>query len=64
MMNCKQATQLLSKKMDRKLTSKEKLTLKMHIMMCPACRKFGFHMDDIRSISSYYVKKNITQKNK
>jgi predicted anti-sigma-YlaC factor YlaD len=56
MMNCKQATQLLSEKMDRTLTTKEKLALKMHITLCSACRQFGNQMIDLRTISKSYVK--------
>jgi predicted anti-sigma-YlaC factor YlaD len=63
MMNCKQATQLLSEKMDRPLTTKEKLALKMHTTICSACRQFGLQMIDLRKISKAYVKtKDINEK--
>ncbi|MDC0610678.1 zf-HC2 domain-containing protein [Vibrio sp.] len=63
MMNCKHATRLLSEKLDRELSTKEKISLKMHIAMCSACRKFGSQMGDIRKISKRYIKKeNLDEK--
>ena len=55
MMNCKQATRLLSESQDRSLTTKEKMTLKLHITLCSACRRFGQQMHQIRSLSKSYV---------
>ncbi|WP_417551721.1 zf-HC2 domain-containing protein [Marinomonas fungiae] len=58
MMKCTEATQLLSEKMDRPLSNKEKLNLGIHTAMCPACRQFGKHMLSLREISQQYVKQN------
>ncbi|QMV13318.1 zf-HC2 domain-containing protein [Vibrio spartinae] len=55
MMNCKQATRLLSERMERTLTTKEKLALRLHTSMCSSCRRFGKQMDDIRSLSKVYM---------
>ncbi|MBF9001604.1 zf-HC2 domain-containing protein [Vibrio sp. CAIM 722] len=55
MMNCKQATRLLSEKQDRPLTTKEKITLHMHTAMCKACRRFGQQMVQIRMMSKSYL---------
>lgn len=38
MMMCKQATRLMSLKQDRPLTLKERISLRLHLMMCNACR--------------------------
>lgn len=51
MMNCKQATRLLSEAQDRKLTFSEKATVTMHIAICSGCRNFGKQMQIIRKIS-------------
>ena len=56
MINCKQATQLLSEKLDRKLTKKEKISLCLHTTICGCCRKFSGQMEEIRDISKLYVK--------
>tara|TARA_R110002072_G_scaffold94299_3_gene208439 strand:+ start:2158 stop:2370 length:213 start_codon:yes stop_codon:yes gene_type:complete len=56
MMNCKEATRLLSEKKDRPLSGKEKASLKFHMMMCSACRNFGKHMDSISVFAQSYTK--------
>jgi predicted anti-sigma-YlaC factor YlaD len=58
MLNCRQATQLLSERLDRELTTKEKLALKMHTAMCTACRRFGQQVEEISHISKIYTQKN------
>ncbi|MDW6002987.1 zf-HC2 domain-containing protein [Vibrio mangrovi] len=61
-MNCKQATRLLSERMDRSLTTKEKLALRMHVAICTGCRRFGTQMDDIRLLSKHYMKADLKDK--
>lgn len=58
MLNCRQATQLLSERLDRELTTKEKLALKMHTTICSACRRFGQQVEEISHISKIYTGKN------
>lgn len=55
MMNCKQATRLLSDAQERELTFTEKATLTIHTAMCSGCRNFGKQMGLIRGISKEYV---------
>ena len=55
MLNCQRATRLFSDSGERKLTTRERLSLKMHIMMCSACRHFGRHMDILRKLSRHYA---------
>lgn len=55
MMNCKQATQLMSEKLDRPLQTKEKVSLGIHTTMCAPCRQFGLQMEELRDISKLYV---------
>lgn len=56
MMNCKQATRLLSDQLERPLGRGEKLSLRFHLMMCRACRNFGGQMGLLRSLSRDYAK--------
>ena len=56
MMNCKEATRLLSEKKDRPLSKKEKMSLKFHTMMCSACRNFDKQMDAISVFAQSYIK--------
>jgi len=56
MMNCKNATRLLSDKKERSLSAKEKTSLSIHTMMCSACRNFGKQMDSLSVFSQSYIK--------
>jgi predicted anti-sigma-YlaC factor YlaD len=57
MLSCKQATQLLSERLDRTLETKEKVAVTLHTTMCPACRRFGKQVEKISSISKAYLKR-------
>ncbi|MFG6177024.1 zf-HC2 domain-containing protein [Halomonas sp. THAF12] len=39
MLMCKQATRLMSLKLDRPLSLGERLSLRLHLAMCGACRE-------------------------
>lgn len=39
MLMCKEATRLMSLKLDRKLNFQERISLRLHISMCHACRE-------------------------
>lgn len=44
MLNCKQATELMSQERDRSLAFKERLGLRFHVAMCSGCRNFRKQM--------------------
>ena len=48
MMNCKEATRLMSDEYERKLTFRERLALKMHRLMCIGCTNYGKHLAALR----------------
>ena len=56
MINCKEATQLLSLRMDQPLGLKQRSLLRFHLMMCSGCRHFGQHMGDLRQLSQRYMR--------
>lgn len=56
MMNCQQATRLLSDAQERPLSIKQRAALKFHVMMCSGCRNFGTHMGSIRTLAQQYAK--------
>lgn len=56
MMNCKQATQLISESQDRALSWSEKLTLKMHVMMCAGCKNFSLQIPFLSQAMKAYAK--------
>ncbi|MBY4676995.1 zf-HC2 domain-containing protein [Marinobacterium arenosum] len=56
MMNCKQATKLMSDAQERPLTPKERIALRMHVMLCSGCRNFGKQMHSLRDMARQFAK--------
>lgn len=52
MMNCKDATQLMSERYERTLSLRERLTLKVHTAMCSGCANYGLHLDVLRQATA------------
>ena len=48
MMNCKDATRLMSERYERTLSLRERLSLKVHTAMCKGCSNYGEHLDVLR----------------
>ena len=44
MMNCQQATQLISESQDRTLSLAETMRLKVHVMICSGCKNFSLQV--------------------
>ena len=57
-MNCIKATQLLSESQDRPLTRSERLRLKIHVLICAACRRFGQHSSQLREMAQHYTQRD------
>jgi len=47
-MNCKQATQLMSQAQDRELSQRERISLKIHLLICTGCNHYNKHMKVLR----------------
>jgi len=47
--SCRQATRLQSEAMDRPLSWLEKLGLRVHLLLCKWCRRYGKHLQFLRS---------------
>ena len=47
--NCRQASQLQSEGMDRPLTFLEGLGLRLHLLLCKWCRRYGKQLKFLRS---------------
>jgi len=41
MMNCKQASQLISRGLDENLSTRERFALKFHLFLCKYCSRFS-----------------------
>jgi predicted anti-sigma-YlaC factor YlaD len=50
MLSCHQASQLLSQSLDRKLSRRERMGLRLHLTLCSMCRRFGQQLVGIRSL--------------
>lgn len=48
MMSCREAHRLVIEKQDRKLGMAECLSVRVHLMLCAACRRFDGQMDLLR----------------
>ena len=57
MMNCQEATRLMSESQERSLSMREKATLQLHTAMCSGCRNFGRQMHTLRDMMNRYAKK-------
>lgn len=56
MMNCEQATRLLSDARERKLSVRERIAIRWHILICSSCRIFGIQVNDLGRLSQRYAK--------
>lgn len=54
MLNCREATRLCSEERDRPLTWRERLSLRMHTMMCYGCRNFRQQMGFLRTAAERF----------
>lgn len=56
MMNCHQATRLISESQDRSLSLTEKMSLKVHVMMCTGCKNFSLQVPFLSQAMKAYAK--------
>ncbi|WP_127476115.1 zf-HC2 domain-containing protein [Sulfurivermis fontis] len=49
MLTCKHATKLMSQAQDRPLTLRERIGLRLHLMMCSGCTQFERQLHFIRT---------------
>lgn len=54
MLTCKEATRLCSEALDRNLDLRERLSLRMHLMMCKGCTNFEQQMQQLRELTRGY----------
>lgn len=56
MLNCHDATRLMSERYERKLGTIERLTLRLHLVACRSCSRFEQHMGALRMFTRSYGK--------
>ncbi len=57
MLNCRDATQLLSQSQERVLTLAERARLRMHLAFCVGCRRFEQQVGFLRSAPRAYTRR-------
>lgn len=55
MLNCKEVTEMCSEEMERDLRLQERMSLRMHLMMCSGCSNFRRQMHTMRSAMQHYA---------
>lgn len=56
MLNCKEATRLMSQEQERELTRVERLALRYHTMICTGCTNYRKHMRFLRQAADRFRK--------
>lgn len=54
MTNCRQSSELSSQSLDRKLTIRQWLALKIHTALCPFCKRFGEHIKMLKGLCARF----------
>lgn len=57
MLDCKQNTELLSQSLERPITLRERMAMRMHLMMCRGCRNFEKQLAFIHKAASELPRK-------
>lgn len=52
MLNCQETSRLLSQSQDRPLTIKERLSLRLHLLMCDACDRIAQQLRFLRQAAA------------
>lgn len=58
MLNCRQATALMSQRMDRDLPLNQRIGLRFHLMMCSGCRNYNRQMQFLRQACRKIAREN------
>jgi len=49
MLSCKQASQLISQSLDRRISLRERISLRLHLVVCDFCRRFSHQLRQVLS---------------
>ncbi len=56
MLNCQNATRLISESQEQALSLPEKMSLKMHLMLCSGCKNFSLQIPFLSQTMKAYAK--------
>ena len=55
MLSCRESTELMSQARERPLTRRERVALRLHWVICAACRRFNRQMDVLREAARRFA---------
>ncbi len=55
MLNCKQASELMSQAQDRDISLRERFFLRLHLLVCHGCRNFSAQLKLMRAACRRYL---------
>jgi hypothetical protein len=60
MLSCKEVTELVSQSIERRLSLREMLRLRMHLFVCTACSRFTRQMKFLHAAARAYARRGIS----
>jgi predicted anti-sigma-YlaC factor YlaD len=54
MLNCKETSELVSRSLDERLSWSQRMGVRLHLLMCAACRQFAVQMSFLRRAARGY----------
>jgi Putative zinc-finger len=58
MLNCKQSAVLMSQELDRSLSLRERINLRLHTLICNGCRNARQQMEFIRHACQSWIRRD------
>ena len=59
-LSCKEASELLSQSIERRLSLRENLQLRLHLFLCAACAQFRRQMEFLHAAARAYAQRGIS----
>jgi predicted anti-sigma-YlaC factor YlaD len=64
MLNCQEATRLLSDRLEHPLSRRQRMALVVHTMMCNACRNFGKQAEFLRQVAARFADSDLPKRSR
>ena len=59
-LSCQESSRLLSDRLDRTLSKPERVALRLHLVLCRHCRRFGRNLRLFRNLLGHMSRKNLS----
>lgn len=64
MLNCREATRLLSERLEQPLSRRQRIVLAIHTLICKACRNFGKQSEFLRGAAARFANSDLITRSK